>query len=141
MLNWDCYSKILLVHEAVLNLPCSLPFAIRAFILLMMDRKEYISRLNIFASFLRNFVRRGPRWYSPNCKKMWRENIHRCVWLWEVCTCFSRTCLHSCLGLTWNSSLDHSFRQNHHSLSDQLSVKPTLIYPVPVSPFVRHLSC
>lgn len=136
-----CQSQILLVHEAVLNLPCSLTFAIKAFILLMLDRKGYIPRLNIFESFLRNFVRSGSMLCSPNCKKMWRENIHQCVRLWEVRTCFSRTCLHSCLGPTWNSFLYHSFRQSHRSLSDQLSVKPTLIYSVPVSPFVRHLSC
>lgn len=35
-----CQSKILLAREAVLNLPCSLIFAVKALILLILDKEE-----------------------------------------------------------------------------------------------------
>lgn len=35
-----CQSKILLAREAVLNLPCSLTFAVKALILPILDKEE-----------------------------------------------------------------------------------------------------
>ena len=137
-----CQSKILLVPEVVLPLPCSLPFAVKVLILMILDKERNIPRLNIFESFLGTFCKKWPRLCLPNCKKMCGENTNQCVQLWKVLY-FPQPALlpFSCLCLTWNNLLDHSFRPSHCSLSDLLSLKPTLIYSVLVPSFGHHLSC
>lgn len=98
-----CQSQILLVHEAVLNLPFS--HLCHQNLYPSDVGQESIPRFNVFEHFLRNFVRRGPGLCSCDCKKMWRENVPQCVRLWEVCTWFFWSCLHSCPGPTRNSSV------------------------------------
>lgn len=125
-----CAESSLLSH-----LSCQSPYPSDA------GQGRHVPRLHTFESVLCTIVSRDPACVHSVTSKHLGEILISVSVLERAC--FSPTCPHA-FRLHWphvERLLDHSFRQSHLSLSDPLSVEPTFIYSVPVSPLAHHLSC